>query len=44
MIFLDLPLWFWIVSGLLWLAFAVLLGMFIHAGMSGPEEDDGRYD
>ena len=38
----DLALWCLVAA--LSVAFSVLLGMFIHAGMRGPEEDDGRYD
>ena len=35
---------FWLLVAALSVVFSVLLGMFIHAGMMGPGEDDGRYD
>ena len=38
----DLALW--CIVAALSAVFSVFLGLFIHEGMRGPGEDDGRYD
>jgi hypothetical protein len=35
---------FWLLVAALSVVFAVFLGMFIHEGLRGPDEDDGRLD